>query len=55
MRVQGCLVLVAFHMENCNGSRKAESNRVCFVYDVPVWLEALLDGECGAVGPFDYS
>ena len=42
-------------MEDCDSYREAEPDRVCFVHDVPVWLEALLDGERGVVGPFDYS
>ena len=55
-RVLGSVViLVAFHMENCYGGRKAKSERVCFMHDVPVWLETMLHGELGVVGPFDYS
>ena len=42
-------------MEDCDSDREAKSDRVCFVHDVPVWLEALLDGERGVVGLFDYS
>ena len=42
-------------MENCNGGKEAKSNRVCFMHDVLIWLKALLNGEWGVVGPFDYS
>ena len=42
-------------MESCNGGRETKSDRVCFMHDVPIWLEALLDGEWGIVGLFHYS
>ena len=42
-------------MEDYDVGRETKSDRVCFVHNVPVWLEALLDGEQGVVGLFDYS
>ena len=48
--VSGCLVLVALHVEDCDDGRENCSDSVCFVHDVPIRLEALLDGEGGILG-----
>ena len=53
--VGGCLVLVALHVEDCDGGRESCSDFVCFVHDVPIRLEALLDGEGGILGALDDS
>ena len=53
--VGSCLVLVALHVEDCDGGWKNLSDFVSFVHDVPIRLEALLDGEGGILGALDDS
>ena len=53
--VRGCLILVALHMENCDGGWENCSDFVCFMHDVPIRLEALLDGEVNILGALDDS
>ena len=48
--VGGCLILVALHMEDCDGGWENCSDFECFMHDVPIRLEALLDGEEGILG-----
>ena len=37
-------------MEDCDGGWETFSDFVCFMHDVPIRLEALLDGEEGILG-----
>ena len=49
--VGGCLILVALHMEDYDGGWENCSDFVCFRHDdVPIRLDALLDGEGGILG-----
>jgi hypothetical protein len=46
----GYLILVALHMESCDGGWENCSDFVCFMHDVPIRLEALLDEKGGILG-----
>lgn len=41
---------VGLCIEYCHGSWKLESDQVCHVHDVSIWLEALLDGKRECLG-----
>ena len=47
IRVGGCLILVNLHVEDCDGGWENCSDFECYMYDVPIRLETLLDGEGG--------